>query len=109
MKYFCMSQINFNNNSRVIHGKPLDKDAALSIAHAESNNLYINCIITPSVVRADIPHKCNIEGCPLFRLYLRDIFWKISHKALMYYECKKVLTKNLPDDIVTYILQKCFT
>ena len=104
-----MSQINFNNNSKVIHGKPYDKDVALSIANSERKNLYINCTITTSIVRADTPHKCNIESCPLFRLYLRDIFWKISLKARMYYECKKVLKKNLPDDIVTYILKKCFT
>ena len=109
MKYFCMSQIKLNNNSRVIHGKPFDKDIAISFADTERNNLYINCIITPSILRADIPHKCDVERCPLFRLYIRDIFWKISDKALMYYECEKVLKKKLPDDIVTYILKKCFT
>jgi len=108
MKYFCMSQINLNNNSSVFHGKSCDKDVALSFADAQSNDLYTNCIITPSILRADIPHKCDVERCPLFRLYVRDIFWKISDKALMYYECKKILKKNLPDDIVTYILKKSF-
>lgn len=103
--YFCMSQINCNNKSSIIHGKVLPKDVAENIANMNYNKIYLECKIISSVVKADIPHKCDVARCPLFQLYLRDKFWNIGFKALLYYESKQILEKHLPSDIVVYILQ----
>ena len=103
--YFCMSQINCNNKSTIIHGKVLPKDVAKTISNINYNKIYLECEIVSSIVKADIPHKCNVTMCPLFRLYLRNKFWNIGFKALVYYESKKVLEKHLPSDIVLYILK----
>ena len=108
MKYLCMSKINFSGNYSVVHGKTFDKDVASSIASIDYSKIYPNCNIVSWIARADEPHKCVSEGCPLFRLYLRDRFWKIGMKAMIYYESKKVLEKYLPADIVTYVLEKIF-
>lgn len=103
--YFCMSQINCNNKSTIIHGKILPKDIAEIIANMNYNKKYLECKIISSVVKADIPHKCDVARCPFFRLYLRNKFWNIGFKALLYYESKQILEKHLPSDIVVYILQ----
>jgi CRISPR/Cas system-associated protein Csx1 len=100
-----MSEIICNNHYNVIHGKVLPKDVAETISNINYNKIYLECDIVSSVVKADIPHKCNVVKCPLFRLYLRDKFWNIGFKALLYYESKKYLEKHLPDEIVLYILK----
>ena len=107
--YFCISEIIYNNCSNVIHGKILPKDVAETIANINYNKIYLECEIISSVVKADIPHKCNVLRCPLFRLYLRNKFWNIGFKALLYYESKKYLEKHLPSDIVMYILKMLVT
>ena len=104
--YFCMSQINCNNKSSIIHGKILlPKDVAETIANINYNKIYLECEILSSVVKADIPHKCDVARCPFFRLYLRNKFWNIGFKTLLYYESKQMLEKHLPDEIVLYILK----
>ena len=107
--YFCMSQINCNNKSTIIHGKVLPKDVAETIATINYNKIYLECEILSSVLKADIPHKCDVDRCPLFRLYLRNKFWNIGFKGLFYYESKKELEKRLPDEIVLYILKMLVT
>jgi hypothetical protein len=107
--YFCMSEIICNNCSEVIHGKVLPKDVAEIIANINYNKNYLECEIVSSVLKADIPHKCNVVRCPLFRLHLRNKFWNIGFKALLYYESKKELEKRLPDEIVLYILKMLVT
>jgi hypothetical protein len=103
-----MSKINFAGKQSIVHGKTFDKEVAYSIAKIEYSKLYLNCNIISWIARADKPHRCDTEGCPLFRLYLRDRFWKIGMKAMIYYESKKALEKYLPADIVTYILENFF-
>lgn len=107
--YFCISEIIYNNCSNVIHGKILPKDVAETIANINYNKIYLECEIVSSVLKADIPHKCNIVRCPLFRLHLRNKFWNIGFKGLLYYESKKELEKRLPDEIVLYILKMLVT
>ena len=113
--FFCMSKIINDNKTFVSHGKGLNKNIADSACEV-SNDKSARAIdyldrgykVISWIDRADKPHKCNIESCPLFRLYLRDKFWTIGFRALMYNESKKILTKYLPNDIVIFILKKCF-
>ena len=102
--YFFMSKIISNNKINIIHGKPLEKDVAEFFATGDC--FCYNMISW--IEKADKPHKCNIDLCPLHRLYFKNKFLTLVSKILMYEECKKVLKKVFPDDIVIYILQKCF-
>ena len=44
----------------------------------------------------------------ILAMYLKDKFWKIGNRGLVYNECKKILKRYLPNDIVLFILKKCF-
>ena len=102
--YFFMSKIISNNKINIIHGKPLEKDVAEFFATGDC--FCYNMISW--IEKSDKPHKCNIDLCPLHRLYFKNKFLTLVSKILMYEECKKVLKKVFPDDIVIYILKKCF-
>lgn len=104
--YFCMSKVITNNKTSVSHGKGLTKDVAEYFA--SKDYFYNGYHIISWIERADKPHKCNVDLCPLHRLYFKNKFLTLGSKVLMYEECKKVLEKILPNDIVIYILQKCF-
>lgn len=109
--YFCMSNIIINNKTTITHGKALKKKyIAESFLILDYNYNYANkgYFIKSWINRADKPHKCNVDSCPLFKMYLRDKFWKIGIRVLMYNECKKILKRHLPNDIVLFILKKCF-
>ena len=105
--YFCMSKIIIDNKTSITHGKALQKNIAESFSRFDYN--YVDYFITSWIYRADKPHKCNVESCPLFKMYLRDKLWKIGTRGLVYNECKKILKRHLPNDIVLFILKKCFT
>ena len=104
--FFCMSKIIKDNKTFVIHGKGLKKNIAESASKIDYQG--IDYQIISWVDRVDKPHICNVESCPLFRMYLTDKFWKIGIRVLMYNECKKILKRHLPNDIVLFILKKCF-
>lgn len=107
--YFCMSKIIINNKTTITHGKALKKCIADSVSRLDYNYLNQDYFITSWIDRADKPHKCNVDSCPLFKMYLRDKFWKIGTRGLVYNESKKILKRYLPNDIVLFILKKCFT
>jgi hypothetical protein len=102
-----MSKIIIDNKTTITHGKALKKYIADSFSTLDYN--YLNYFITSWTDRADKPHKCNVDSCPLFKMYLRDKFWKIGTIGLVYNESKKFLKRHLPNDIVLFILKKCFT
>ena len=104
--YFCMSKVMTKNKINVIHGKVLSKDIAEYFAGKDY--FYNGYHMISWIEKADKPHKCNVDLCPLHRLYFRNKFLTLGSKILMYEEAKKVLKKTLPDDIVIYILKKCF-
>ena len=107
--HFCMSDIEVGQDKYIIHGKALTKSIAegaaeLSVTTSERNN----CRIVSWIESAAIPHKCDVESCPLNRVYLRNKIWGIGEKMLLYTESKNFLETKLPNDIVLYILEKCF-
>ena len=104
--YFFMSKIISNDKINIIHGKPLEKGVVEFFAIGDC--FYNNYNTISWIEKATKPHKCNVDLCPFHRLYFKNKFLTLSLKVLMYEECKKVLEKNLPDDIVIYILKKCF-
>ena len=95
------------NNSTIVHGRGLSKKRAK--ACVDMNYYKTNCQVTSWVARADIPHKCDVTFCNLYRTYLKNNFWEIGVKGLIYYECIKVLKKLIPDDIVLYIVNLSFS
>jgi hypothetical protein len=101
-----MSRVMTKNKINVSHGKGLTKDVAEYFA--SKDYFYNGYHIISWIERADKPHKCNVDLCPLHRLYFKNKFLKLCSKVLIYEESKKVLQKILPDDIVICILQKCF-
>jgi hypothetical protein len=105
-----MSKVMTKNKINVIHGKVLSKDIAEYFAGKDY--FYNGYHMISWIEKADTPHKCNVDLCPLHRLYFRNKFLTLGSKILMYEEAKKVLKKvlkkTLPDDIVIYILKKCF-
>ncbi len=106
--YFCMSKIIIDNKTTITHGKGLPKCIAESFSRLDYNYVNEDYFITSWIYRADKPHKCNVDSCPLFKMYLRDKFWKIGNRGLVYNESKKILKRHLPNDIVLLILKKCF-
>ena len=104
--YFCMSKIMTKNKVTVTHGKALTKDIAEYFAGKDY--FYNGYHIMSWIERVDKPHKCNVDLCPLHQLYFKNKFSTLCSKLLIYEESKKMLKKILPDDIVIYILQKCF-
>ena len=96
-----------NNKSEIVHGRALSKQIAKTCV--DMKYYQTGCEITSWVARADKPHKCDAKFCNLYRIYLKNNFWEIGVKGLLYYECIKVLKKLIPDDIVLYILNICFS
>jgi len=107
--YLCMTKITNikNNKSEIVHGRALSQKRATTCV--DMKYYKTGSEITSWVARADIPHKCNVKFCNLYRNYLKNNFWEIGVKGLLYYECIKVLKKRIPDDIVLYIVEKCFS
>ena len=106
--YFFMSKIMTKNKVTVTHGKALTKDIAEYFAGKDYFYNGYHIMSLSWIERVDKPHKCNVDLCPLHRLYFKNKFSTLCSKLLMYEESKKMLKKILPDDIVIYILQKCF-
>ena len=104
--YFCMSKVMTKNKVNVIHGEALTKDIAEYFAGKDY--FYNGYHMMSWIERSDKPHKCNVNLCPLHRLYFKNKFLTLGAKVLMYEQCKKVLEQILPDDIVIFILKKCF-
>ena len=104
--YLCMSEIRVGRDTTITHGKALTKDTAESAA-ADAYRTNI-CSIVSWVERADIPHKCNVYSCTLNRIYLTNKLWGVALKLVLYDECNRFLYTKLPNDIVLYILEKCF-
>jgi hypothetical protein len=105
--YFCMTELKIGQHSNIIHGEPLLKNSAENAA-LQSNYVYNTCRIVSWVEKADTPHRCDVFSCKLNRIYFRNKLHTISIKLMLYDVCKKVLEKRLPDDIVLYIMKKCF-
>ena len=106
--YFCMSEIKIGQNLNIIHGEPLIKDSAEKAA-LNSNYAYNKCQLVSWTERADTPHRCQVFSCKLNRIYFRNKLYAISIKLMLYDVCKKVLEKRFPEDIVLYIIKKCFS
>jgi len=107
--YLCMTKItNIKNNKlEIVHGRAISKHRAQRCV--DMKFYQTGCEITSWVARADKPHKCDVKFCNLYRIYLKNNFWEIGVKGLLYYECIKVLKKLIPDDIVLYILNLSFS
>jgi len=107
--YLCMTKITNikNNNSEIVHGRALSQKRATTCV--DMKYYKTGREITSWVARADIPHKCDVKFCNLYRIYLKNNFWEIGVKGLLYYECIKVLKKLIPADIVLYILNLSFS
>ncbi len=107
--YLCMTKITNrkNNNSEIVHGRALSKERAKSCV--DMKFYKSGCKIKSWVARANTPHKCNVKFCNLYRIYLKNNFWELGIKGLLYYECLNIFKKFFPDDIVLYILEKCFS
>ena len=106
--YLCMTKITqtTTNKSTIVHGRALSKERArtcVDMKYYKTGREVISWI-----ARADKPHKCDVKFCNLYRIYLKNNFWKIGVKGLLYYECIKVLKNFIPDDIVFYILNLSF-
>jgi len=99
-----MSKVMTKNKVNIIHGEALTKDIAEYFAGKDY--FYNGYHIMSWIERADEPHKCNVDLCPLHRLYFKNKFSTLVSKLLIYEESKKVLEKILPNEIVIYILQK---
>ena len=106
--YFCMTELKIGQHLNIIHGEPLIKKSAESAA-LQSNYVYNACRLVSWVERSDTPHRCDVFSCKLNRIYFRNKLHEISIKLMLYDVCKKVLGKRLPEDIVLYIMKKCFT
>jgi hypothetical protein len=100
-----MSEIGVGQDTYITHGKALKK--CISESATKTNKIW-NCRIVMWDERADTPHKCDVESCILNRIYLRNKIWGIGEKMLLYKESKSFLDSKLPNDIVLYILEKCF-
>lgn len=97
-----MSKVITKNKVTITHGEALTKDIAQYFANKDY--FYNGYHIMSWIEREDNPHKCNVDLCPLHRLYLKNKFSTLCSKLLIYEESKKVLKTFLPDDIVIYIL-----
>ena len=108
-KDICDNDNEYYNNSYINNSRVISWVQSVDNHNTYYNNSYGNYRTISWVERADKPHKCNVNECPLNRLYIRNKFWGIGVKALFYYECEKILKKYLPNDIVLLILDKYLT
>ena len=106
--YLCMTEITLGQKIAIAHGKALPKDIAENNAKYSYRDPIVPYRVVSWVARADTPHKCDVQSCILNRVYLKNKMRRICEKLMLYEECKKFLYTKVPNDIITYIMEKCF-
>jgi hypothetical protein len=96
-----MSRVKTATREWVGHGAPITHGIALAYEGGYSGE---ECDVLTWAARADVPHKCDVDGCRLYRRYLRARLRYLFEKSLLITQSRAALRRRLPDELVDKIL-----